>query len=223
MHRMFKASKTCMASIKKTWILIFLVASCLRLSAQSFSFGDLFGQAGKLQKNYLAQIAAYRMFESELKQGYNVIRHGLGGIRDINAAELNAHSSYYQSLVQVNSAVKNDPRLAGMLQWQRDINGSFNQPVKGLTGDEQTYWANVKAAVLKGCNDDLTNLQHLMQEGDLQMTDDERLQGLAKIHASMLEKYEFTRRFIAAARLLVAQRQHEINDTQTLVKLYENH
>lgn len=212
-----------MGSIKKAWTLIFLVASCLRLSAQSFSFGDLFGQAGKLQKNYLAQIAAYRLFESELKQGYNVIRHGLGGIRDINTAELNAHSSYYQSLVQVNSALKDDPRLAEIPQWQREINGSFNQPVKGLTGDEQAYRANVKTAVLKGCNDDLTDLQHLMQEGDLQMTDDERLQRLAKIHASMLDKYEFTQRFIATARLLVAQRQHEINDTQTLIKLYENH
>jgi len=212
-----------MASIKKAWVLIFLVASSLRLSAQSFSFGDLFGQAGKLQKNYMAQIAAYRLFESELKQGYNVIRHGLSGIRDVNTAELNAHSSYYQSLARVNSAVKDDPRLAEMLQWQRDINGSFNQPVRGLTGDELAYWANVKTAVLKGCNDDLADLQQLMQEGDLQMTDDERLQCLAKIHASMLEKYGFTRSFIAAARLLVAQRQHEINDTQTLIKLYENH
>jgi hypothetical protein len=212
-----------MASIKKIGILALLVAFSLRLSAQPFSFGDLFGQAGKLKKNYLAQIAAYQVFESELKQGYQVIKHGLGGIRDINTAELNAHSSYYQSLEQVNHTVKNDPRVPEILQWQGEINESFSKTITGLTSDEQSYWADVKAGVFKACNTDLTDLQHLLQNGDLQMTDDERLRRLAKIHASMLDKYQFTQSFIASARLLVVQRAHEVNGTQTLRKLYENH
>ena len=212
-----------MVSIKKTGVLALFVASSLQLPAQSFSFGDLFGQTGKLQKNYLTQIAAYQVFQSELKQGYQVIKHGLGGIRDINTVELNAHSSYYQSLAQVNGTVKNDPRVPEILRWQGEINGSFSKTITGLTSDEQSYWTDVKAGVFKACTMDLTDLQHLLQNGDLQMTEDERLKRLAKIHASMLDKYQFTQSFIASARLLVVQRLHEVNDTQTLMKLYENH
>src|ERR1700744_3142674 len=85
-----KLLKTCMV----------LLISAQAASAQSFSFSDLFGQANKQKNYYLQQIAAYNAFESELKQGYNVIKNGLSGIRDINVAELNAHSAYYASLKQ---------------------------------------------------------------------------------------------------------------------------
>lgn len=207
-----------MASIKLTALLLLIAAGA---EAQSFSFGDLFGQAGKQKKYYLQQIAAYQAFESELKQGYNVIKNGLGGIRDINTAELNAHTAYYQSLRTVSGPVKNSNQIPDILNWQVEIKNSFSQSFNGLTDDEQSYINEVKTAVLTDCDHDLTDLQNLLAAGKLQMTDDERLKRLAQIHTAMLDKYAFTRSFCNSVKLLIVQRQQSIHETQTLKDIYE--
>jgi hypothetical protein len=197
------------------------ISMTISAQAQSFSFSDLFGQANKQKNYYLQQIAAYQAFESELKQGYGVIKNGLSGIRDINTAELNAHTAYYQSLRTVSGPVKNSSQVQDILQWQTDIAGSFGQNFTGLTSDEQNYVASVKAGLLQSCTADLTDLQNLLTSGTLQMTDDERLKRLAKIHAAMQDKYEFSQSFTGSVKLLAAQRQQNINDTQTLKSIYE--
>jgi len=209
-----------MASIKLTALLLLATVS-VQAQSFSFSFGDLFGQAGKQKKNYMAQLAALQAFESELKQGYNVIRNGLNGIRDINTAELNAHTAYYQSLRQPGSAVKGNPQVQDILNWQSGIISSFNQSFTGLSDDEQLYIAAVKNGVLQTCNADLTDLQNLLATGQLDMTDDERLKRLAAIHAAILDKYAFTRSFTGSVKLLAAQREQSINATQALKNVYE--
>jgi len=197
-----------------------LLISTQVASAQSFSFSDLFGQANKQKNYYMQQIAAYNAFESELKQGYNVIKNGLSGIQAINLAELNAHSAYYASLKQPGSAVKNNTQVQDILTWQSDIVNSFNQPFAGLTSDEQSYVTTVQANLLNGCNTDLADLQNLLASGNLQMTDDQRLNRLAKIHADMLDKYRFSQSFCNSVKLLAAQRQQGTTETQTLQSIY---
>jgi hypothetical protein len=192
-----------------------LLISAQVASAQSFSFSDLFGQANKQKNYYLQQIAAYNAFESELKQGYNVIKDGLSGIQAINVAELNAHSAYYASLKQPASAEKNSTQVQDILQWQTDIVNSFNQSFTSLTTDEQSYISTVKNNLFAECNKDLADLQNLLNT-TLQMTGDQRLKRLAKIHTDMQDKYQFTASFCNSVKLLVAQRQSGINQIQTL-------
>jgi hypothetical protein len=199
-------------------MVLLISVSCAH--AQSFSFGDLFGQANKQKNYYMQQIAAFNAFESELKQSYGVIKDGLTGIKNINIAELNAHSAYYASLKQPSSTVKNNTQVQDILQWQTDIVNSFNQPFTGLTTDEQSYISAVQANLLNGCNADLTDLQNLLANNNLQMTDGERLKRLAKIHADMLDKYRFSQSFCNSVKLLAAQRQQSTNETQTLQSIY---
>lgn len=215
---MFKASKIYMAYIK--YIPLLFVVSVA--NAQSFSFSDLFGQASKQKNYYLQQIAAYNALESELKQGYNVMRNGLGGIRDINTAELNAHSAYYASLKTPSSAVKNNTQVKDILNYQSYITTAFGQSFAGLTSNEQTYVTNVKSSLLTACNKDLTDLQNLLGS-QLQLSDDERLKRLNTIHASMLDKYRFSQSFTNSLKMLAVNRQQNSNDAQTLTQLYESH
>jgi hypothetical protein len=214
-----------MESIKKIVLLIILSVTTAFCKAQAFSFSDLFGQAGKQKQYYMQQIAAYNAFESELKQGYGVIKHGITGIASINTAELNAHSAYYASLKQPSPQVKNSTQVQDITQWQLTIIHQFNsvRQVKGLTEDEQNYVAGVQGGILKNCNSDLTYLQNLTAPGTLQMTDDQRLKRLAKIHQNMQDKYEFTQSFCNTVRLLGIERQQGTNDTQTLKNLYGTH
>jgi len=192
--------------------------------AKAQGLGDWFNQAAEQKKYYLQQIAAFNAFESELKQGYGVIKNGLSGIRDINTAELNLHSSYYNSLVQPGQQIKSSMQIQDIISWQSSIISQFTNigKVSGLTMDEQSYINSVRANLLINCNQDMTDLQNLLAAGNLQMTDDERLKRMAKIHTAMLEKYQFTQSFCNSVRLLAAQIQQGANDTQTLKNLYGN-
>jgi hypothetical protein len=236
MKMIFKAQKISMESISKPqlsrWlnrpVLKWLICSCVLACtlhgaiAQGFSFSDLFGQTNKQKQYYLQQIAAYNAFESELKQGYGVFKNGITGIASINTAELNAHSAYYASLKQPGTQVKNSTQVQDITQWQQVIISQFDSvsQLSGLTSDEQSYVTGVQNDILKNCSNDLTDLQNLMATGTLQMSDDQRLNRLAKIHQSMQDKYEFTLNFCNTARLLAIERNQGTNETETLKNLY---
>jgi len=209
------------AGVRLGLLLLFTATATI---GKAQGIGDWFNQAGEQKKYYLQQIAAFNAFESELKQGYGVIKNGLSGIRDINTAELNLHSTYYQSLTQPGQQVKSSTQVPDIIGWQSSIISQFTSidQVAGLTPDEQSYISTVQANLLKNCNQDMTDLQNLLAAGNLQMTDDERLKRMAKIHTAMLDKYQFTQSFCNSVRLLAAQRQQNTNDTQTLKNLYGN-
>jgi len=209
-----------MGSIKKGLFILFTLFTGF---AKAQGIGDWFNQAGEQKKYYLQQIVAFQAFESELKQGYGVVKNGLGGIRDINTAELNLHSTYYRSLSVASPAVKNNTEVTDILQWQSVIVSQFSgMNLNGLLAGEQNYVAQVRTTVFKDCNQDMTDLQNLLQANNLQMSDGERLKRLAKIHAAMLDKYQFSQSFCNTVKLLVAQRQQSTNDTQTLKSIYGN-
>jgi len=171
----------------------------------------------------LQQIAAYNALRSELNQGYKVVKNGLGGIRDINTAELNAHTTFYNSLKAPSAVVKNNTQVKDIMNYQSYITAAFNQTFSGLTTDETGYVAAVKAEVLNDCNQDLTDLQNLLTAGKLQLSDDERLKRMNTIHAAMLDKYRFSQSFTNSLKILAIRRQQNSNDAQTLSNLYENH
>jgi hypothetical protein len=207
-----------MASIKYIPFLFFVSAA----KAQSFSVSDLFGQANKQKNYYMQQIAAYNALESEIKMGYGVVKNGLGGIRDINTAELNAHTAYYHALTTPSLAVKNSSQVKDILNYQSHITTAFSQSFAELTTDETNYVTAVKSNVLNECNKDLADLQNLLSS-KLQLSDDERLKRLSAIHASMLDKYQFSQHFTNSIKMLALARQQETNNNQTLTQLYENH
>lgn len=209
-----------MGSIKKGLFILFTLFTGF---AKAQGIGDWFNQAGEQKKYYLQQIVAFQAFESELKQGYGVVKNGLGGIKDINTAEFNLHTTYYKSLSVASPAVKNNTEVTDVLQWQGLIVSQLSgMNLNGLLASEQDYVAQVKTTVLKDCNQDMTDLQNLLQTNNLQMSDGERLKRLAKIHAAMLDKYQFSQSFCNSVKLLIAQRQQSTNDTQTLKNLYGN-
>lgn len=209
-----KAFNNCMTSIKTTLFLLLLAAGSAR--AQSFSFGDLFGQAKKQKQYYLQQIAAYQAFRAELKQGYAVISNGLSGIRDIDLAELNAHEAYYRSLARPSASVSGSSQVQDILDWQGAIRRCYQ-------GQDDPYVNRVGSGVLDQCRQDLEVLNDLLTSGKWQLDDAERLRRLEALHQSMLDKYTFSRGFCQAAHVLQLQRQQENRGLQRLKQVYENH
>lgn len=222
------ASSKLIAKIRsKAWLWCGLCFSVLLLSAASAraqSFSDLFGQGKKELKNMALQIAALNAFQQSAWQGYQILHNEWSAIGNWKNGELGLHQTYYTSLSQVNPVVKSDPDIGSLQSEQEAIVELWNAAghVPGLQPGEQSYVQRVRDHLLKDCSADLRQLQQLLQNGSLTMSDDERLKGIARLQADMLDKYWFTQGFCNSVRLLVVQRNAESNEVSNLNPFYES-
>ncbi|MDP9048584.1 MAG: hypothetical protein M3N14_10630 [Bacteroidota bacterium] len=200
-----------MASIKITLLLL-----CLSLGAQAQTFAEWFDQKNTKKQYLLQQLAALQAYGSVLKTGYNVTHNGLGTIGNFNNGEFHLHNNYYTNLKRASPCVKNNSQVNDILQWQQDINKAFSH----LQSDD--YYNKVKAAVLKDCDQELTELQKIMSNNSLQMNDADRLKRISAIHAEMLSNYRFAMGFCNNAALLHRDQTNQATDLQTLKELYGN-
>lgn len=181
------------------------------------TFAEWFDQKNT-QKKYLAQqIVALQAYESVLATGYKVAHGGLGSITSSTRAEMNLHSSYYGSLKAVSPAVKNNPQVKEILVWQQNIIAVLNS----LGND--SYYQQVKTAVLADCDKQLKELQRIVSDSQGEMSDAERLKAIGRVHTAMQDNYRFSISFCNHTKILLMQKVHEGNDAATLRQYYGNH
>jgi hypothetical protein len=201
-----------MVSIKITTVLLLL-----SLGAKAQTFAEWFDQKKTKEKYLVQQIAALEAYGSVLKTGYNVAHNGLGTIGSFNNGEFRLHSTYYANLKSVSPSVKNNAQVKEILIWQQDINSAFSH----LSSDD--YYQKVKAVVLKDCDQELEELQKVLTDNSVEMSDADRLKRVGAIHTEMLSNYRFTMGFCNNASLIDADKNQQPADLQTLKKLYGNH
>ncbi|MDB5006234.1 MAG: hypothetical protein JWP45_627 [Mucilaginibacter sp.] len=201
-------------------ILLLLTATANQGKAQTFA--EWFSQKKTLIKYLTQQIVALESLESDVKKGYSIATGGLGNIGGITGAEYQLHQNYFSSLKAVNPAVKNDPDLAATAQYGQAISTNFNSlnGLNGLDNDTQTYIRHVANAVLQDCNDDLDELKPVVSNGQIQMTDQERISKLHQIYERIKDKYVFTQHFCNSVKILQQQKSLDEQNTQTLKQYY---
>jgi hypothetical protein len=201
------------------------IYSAMAAEASAQTFAEWFKQNSTQKKYLLQQIAALQVFSGYLKQGYQIANTGLGSISGSLKSENGLHSTYYTRMKSPSSTVRNDDRVKEIMAWQKDILTIISNidQISGLTTDEKTYLANVRAAVLKDCDQQITTLQSVLADGQLQMSDAERLSLIGKIHGAMLDNYRFAAGFSAQAKAYALQRQQENNEALTEKQLYSIH
>lgn len=209
-----------MGSIKPLCCFLLCVLSFQLANAQTFA--EWFSQK-KTQIKYLTQqIAALEQYESDVKQGYEIAQGGWGGIDNWVKDEFDLHSAYYSSLKTVNPAIKTNPKADSVINYAQLIPRQFDH-LDGLSlldADNRNYVNKVKAAVLTETDKDLAELQTVMTDGKVQMTDDERIGRLDKLYAMVRDKLVFSRSFCNAVRTLIVQRNNSLNDLNTLKNTY---
>jgi len=206
----------------------FCTICCFSLFAFSFqpvsaqTFAEWFSQK-KTQLKYLTQqIAALEQYESGVRQGYRIAQGGWGGIGNWVKGEFDLHSAYYSSLKNVNPAIRANPKADSTVSYAMLIPQQFDH-LNGLAGLDQVsrdYIASVRTSVMKETDKDLSELQLVMTDGKVEMTDDERITRLDQIDARVKDKLAFVRSFCNSVRLLIVQRNNSNNDINTLKKSY---
>lgn len=213
----------------KLWRMIglfFPLTGLLWTPAKAQFLGGFFSQQSTKEKLMAEQIVGYETYLSALKGGYNIAEKGLNTAHDLKNGTFSLHTAYFNSLEQVNPVVQNNPKGKAITDMAQQVVSLFTaeitwqQKEKLLSPAELTYLQNVYAGLLKKCQDDLSELSDVLTPGKLQLTDQQRLDRLDKLYASMKDKYAFTGSFKAKCRKLAIGRQQAKQDREQLKKLY---
>ena len=186
----------------------------------SMSLNDIHAQA-KQTKVLLEQIAALQVYIGYVQKGYGIAKKGLKAIGDFKRGEFNLHSDYFNSLKIVNPKIRNYVRVGDILSLQQDITDLVDesrlqvQQNDLLDEKERAYLQRAYDRLMENCAANLEFLYSVIADGELEMKDDERMQYIDAIYASMSDDYQFCRSFSKATALLVTARVRENNDVQT--------
>lgn len=205
----------------KVWVL----AVCLVLLS-SISFGqtyaEFFRQKKTQEKYLLKQLAYLKLYAGYLKKGYDVVSDGLGTIKGFTSGEFGLHEAFFGSLALVNPLIKNDYRVMEIVSMQGKISKAFNLMLRlELGGENLTYIRSVRDGVIAECNKDLDELLLVVSASELEISDQERLARLAKVHGSMSEKLEFISGFYVEVSAIAQSGRDNKSEVLRLRRLYE--
>ncbi|WPQ61930.1 hypothetical protein SIO70_26565 [Chitinophaga sancti] len=210
----------------KRIVLMICILAVYRLSYGQNAVTSFFSQK-KTQRKYLAeQIAALKVYKGYLEKGYNIAKTGLNTISDFKNGEFNLHKVFFNSLKEVNPAVKKYAGVADIIAMQADILKLYKSTAEYLkTGtsfqaSEVDYIGRVFTRVLNDCSRTIDELIDLVTDGSLQMSDDERLAKIDQLKVNMGDDYDFAGSFYKDIRGLGDSRQKESREIDTLKTWY---
>jgi len=178
---------------------------------------QLYAQSGQ-RKVLLQQIAALKVYIDYAKKGYDIARKGLKVIGEVKEGEFNLHSDYFTSLGIVNPAVRDYVRVAETIALElriMDLKADFITHIGTsllLTDDEQDYIIRVFEKLEEDCLARLQELDALISNGSLEMSDEERLTRIGLLYNAMLDNYTFCKSFTAEISALVHARERDHKD-----------
>jgi hypothetical protein len=201
------------------------LAVCLVLvSGLSYgqTYAEFFRQKKTQEKYLLKQLAYLKLYAGYLKKGYDVVSYGLGTIKGFTSGEFGLHEAFFGSLALVNPVIKNDYRVLEIASMQGKISKAFVLMGRlDLDGSNLAYIHSVHDGVIEECNKDLDELLLVVSASSLEISDQERLSRLAKVHNSMSEKLEFVSGFYVEVLSLSQSQVDGDKAIQKLRRLYE--
>jgi hypothetical protein len=190
---------------------MFVLAS----TAKAQTFDEWFKQKETQKKYLLQQIAGLKIYLDCAEKGYNIANKGLQTIHSIKKGDFNLHNDFFNSLKQVNPAIKNWSRIADIIAIQIKILKqtmdalSAIKEQKQFASEEVNYCAAVFERLLEDCLQDIDDLIFVTTSGELEMKDDERIKRIENIFLDMKDKYAFSSSFCDDMKTLSIQRLSE--------------
>jgi hypothetical protein len=186
------------------------------LQSQAQTFNEFFRQK-KTQKEYLLkQIIALEFYRDFLREGFNIVDSGLNTINTFKDAEANLHAGYFNSLKSVNPVIANNPMIAEIMGWNNQTISLLNnlEISSELGSSELIYIQWVKTNLISECQKEFNFFRLVITPGKLELTDEQRLSQLQKIHVSMRHKYEFALNYVRNVELLESQKRNELQQLE---------
>lgn len=198
------------------------VLGLLSVTGSSQSIADLTEQlALDVQK-----LSSLKSTLQDMYQGYEQLKTGYTHIRDIVKDNFNLHKAFLDALWVLSPAVREDPRLADILNTASRIVSEYQagrsrfggNPL--FTAQELAYITGTLGALLQRSTQALEELTMVTTDNALRMSDAQRLQALDRIDAQVRAELAFLQRFNSTLAIEAARRQKEAGEINTLKALY---
>lgn len=185
-------------------------------------------QSDELQQLLLniEKLTQFKAILSDMKKGYQIYQQGYGTISNLSKGNFDLHNVYLTGLMAVNPAVRNNPRVGQIMSQQNDILSEYKRYTSlfrqsgTFNNSELIYINNVFSQLARQSDANIDDLASVTTAGQLRMSDDDRLRAIDRIYNSSSDQLQFLRFFNRQAVMLSLQRSKDLNDTQTLKRLY---
>lgn len=207
--------------------LLYLLLLLLAGRGQAQTFKEWFRQK-KTQKEYLmVQIAALKAYKDQLQKGYNTVKKGTDLISDITSGELSLHTDYFSSLKAVNPEIRQQSRADDIAAWRKymledkkRIEKLLSENHKLFTDREIKGYMDWYSEIGKEADHDMDDLKLLLEDGRLELTDEQRLQRIGALYGSMQKKYSRQKRMSHALGQAMRFKEKSQRETEILRKMH---
>ncbi|MBX2896835.1 MAG: hypothetical protein KF763_15420 [Cyclobacteriaceae bacterium] len=211
-------------------LLLQMTNGLMPMKANAQTWDEMFNQR-KTQRKYLVkQIALLKLYLGYARQGYEIASKGLTTISNMKNGDFNLHRDFFGSLKQVNPHLANSAKVADIIAFQVNViqgmravnNFCSNNP--HLSPEEVRYVAAVYANMLLLTDASISELLNMIRPKDTskayQLKDDERLMRIDRLYSEMVDQQSFVTAFDRDVRLIVAEREREAREVESLRKQY---
>lgn len=178
-------------------------------------------------KKYLQQqIVALSMYSKVAWKGYQITKDGFQFINDAKNGELNLHQGYFSSLRAVNPKIRNLEKVKEIRDMQTEILNRYKTTWRQVrssvlySSEEKASIATVYDGLLTDCEQVIDELTPIITPGEAEMTDDERIERIDKLHADMTTHYTFSQSIASAILKLADQRGRAKQELSNLRALH---
>jgi|GEM_PF-5222845 len=185
-------------------------------------------QKQKQLKVMLEQVLKLKLQSKMIDQGNEDSQQGLDRIGDNKNGTYSEFKNYFTSLKNVNPNIRNDDHKERIRDLFYEIRRIFPPTIDRANNSglfefhEVQYFNKVYQRVQDDCRDILSALDLVTGNGNVEMTDDERIQQIEKLYNRMLEAYKFSKDFCTEIECRKVARQKSRDDSQMIRKLYGN-
>lgn len=193
-----------------------------------FSSHTADAQAQELEQLALdiQKLAQMKSILKEMYAGYQILTGGYNTVKSLEQGNFNLHNTFLTGLMTVSPTVKNYVRVADIIAGQATLVSEYKsalhtfQSSGAFTPDELNYLATVYSNLFDASVNDLDELVTILTDGQLRMSDAERLTSIDRIYTDEQDKLTFLRTFNNSTGLLLGQRQKNLQEINTLQSLF---
>ena len=178
-------------------------------------------------KELVARIALLKVYLGHLQKGYSTVRGGLTLIGDIKGGEFKMHKDYFNSLGNVNPKIKNYAKVAGIIILQIEIINQYKKTFRlaknggFFNSAELDHIKSVYSNLLDESAKDVGLLISVTASGQLQMTDEQRLQQVERLYNHLQDQFGFTQVFNNELKIQTLQRLKLARDIGAVKEVYK--
>ncbi|QEC65624.1 TerB family tellurite resistance protein [Mucilaginibacter ginsenosidivorans] len=172
------------------------------------------------------KLASLKSILGQMYTGYDILSKGYRAVKDVSQGNFSLHEAFLNGLFIVNPTVRKYPRVEDIINDQAMLVSEYKttwsayQSSGKFSPDELSYMIGVYNNLVDATFKNLNDLAMVLGDGQLRMSDAERLGVIDRIYLDSKNELSYLRKFNDQAGRTLAQRKQAQADKQIINSLY---